>query len=57
MAVRLLLAPLLLAACSHASDNQRATASDDRLLNDAAAMLDANSVELNAVTDNESVAP
>ncbi len=52
-----MLAGLLLAGCTPASDPQRQAASDDRQLNDAAAMLDANSVDLNAVTTNESPVP
>lgn len=48
-----LAAALLLAACSHEPDPQPGgiTADDQAQLNDAAAMLDANSVDLNAVTE------
>ena len=51
---RLLPLLLLLAAC-HRDDPQPPglTADDQAQLNDAAAMLDANSVDLNAVTTNE----
>lgn len=46
---------LLLAACSSQPDQPGAVTADEaRQLNDAAAMLDANSVDLNATTDNES---
>lgn len=51
----LALALLLLAACSADPDPQPGglTADDQQQLNDAAEMLDANSVDLNAVTTNE----
>lgn len=53
-----LAAALLLAACSSASDQPGAVTADEaRQLNEAAAMLDANSVALNAVTANESAMP
>ena len=46
---------LLLAACSSGRDAPGAvTADEDRQLNDAAAMLDANRVDVNAVDANES---
>ena len=49
-----LLLPLLLLACSHQPDPPAGLSADDQAqLNDAAAMLDANSVDLNAVTINE----
>ena len=50
-----LTAALLLAACSSDPEPQPGglTADDQAQLNDAAAMLDANSVDLNAVTANE----
>ena len=41
--------PALLAACSPASEPGAVTADEAHQLNEAAAMLDANSVELNAV--------
>ncbi len=41
--------PALLAACSPASDPGAVTADEAHQLNEAAAMLDANSVDLNAV--------
>lgn len=46
----------LLAACSRggSDDPGAVTADEARQLNDAAAMLDANSVDLNATTANES---
>ena len=59
MRVRPLL-PLLLmmGACSPAPDQSTGiTADDQRQLNEAAEMLDANSVDLNAVAANESPAP
>lgn len=50
-----LLVPLLLLACGREPDPQPGglTADDQAQLNDAAAMLDANSVDLNAVQSNE----
>lgn len=49
------LVPLLLAACSGAPDDPRAVTPDEAAqLNDAAAMLDANSIDLNAIAaDNQ----
>lgn len=48
--------PLMLAAaCSGGGDNSGGTTADqDRQLNDAAEMLDANSVALEQVSDNDS---
>jgi acetyl-CoA acetyltransferase len=40
-----------LAACSPASEPGAVTADEAHQLNDAAAMLDANSVDLNAIAD------
>ncbi len=50
---------LALAACSSASDSSGAVTADEaQQLNDAAAMLDANSVDLNAVaTDDTEIPP
>ncbi len=50
---------LALAACSSASDSSGAVTADEaQQLNDAAAMLDANSVDLNAVaTDDPEIPP
>jgi len=46
---------LFLAACSSHSDAPGSTTADEaRQLNDAAEMLDANSVDADAVTQNES---
>ena len=46
---------LLLAACSSHSDAPGSTTADEaRQLNDAAEMLDANSVDADALTQNES---
>lgn len=51
---RLLPLLLALAACSHDPDPPAGLTADDQAqLNDAAEMLDANSVDLNAVTSNE----
>jgi hypothetical protein len=48
--IAIALFPLLLAACSRDSDDPRAVTPDEAAqLNDAAAMLDANSIDLNAV--------
>ena len=48
---------LLLAACSAEPEPSNGfTADDQRQLNEAAAMLDANSISLDAVTSNESAA-
>lgn len=48
-----MLAPLVLVACSsEPSDPGAVTADEERQLNDAAAMLDANSVTLDALSDN-----
>lgn len=45
---------LLLASCSGGNDTPGATTpAEARALNDAAAMLDANSVDMNAVSANE----
>ena len=56
--MRPLLPLFLLAACSSQPDQPgRLTPDDQRQLNEAAEMLDANSVDLNAVTANESPAP
>lgn len=50
-----LAAGLFLAACSAQPDTPGGVTADEaRQLNDAAAMLDANSVDANAVTQNES---
>lgn len=47
---------LLLAACSGGEEQPgTVTADEARQLNDAAAMLDANSVDLNAVTNEQDV--
>ena len=49
-----LLAPLLLAACSATPDAAGAgTADEERQLNEAAEMLDANSVSLNALNEDD----
>ena len=50
-----LLAGLLLAACSGSADAPpgATSADEDRQLNEAAAMLDANSISLNAVAPDE----
>ncbi len=49
-----LLPLLLLAACSGGSDDPGAVTTDEAAqLNDAAAMLDANSIDLNAATAND----
>ncbi|WP_174280550.1 hypothetical protein [Sphingomonas bacterium] len=45
---------LALSACSSPEGQAGPAPDDQRQLNDAAAMLDANSVGLNAVTSNES---
>jgi len=53
MAIGALLPALLLAACGRPADEPGAvTAEEAAQLNDAAAMLDANSVALDAVTSN-----
>ena len=50
----ILLPLLLLAACSGEEPQPAGLTADDQAeLNDAAAMLDANAVDLNAVTANE----
>ena len=50
-----ILVSLMLAACSSPADQSgTVTADEARQLNEAAAMLDANSVDANAVTVNES---
>jgi hypothetical protein len=50
----LLAGALLLASCGGGSDAPgAATPAEARALNDAAAMLDANSVDMNAVSANE----
>jgi hypothetical protein len=52
-----LLAALLLAACSGNADAPpgATSADEDRQLNEAAAMLDANSISLNAVTPDADI--
>ena len=47
----LILTPLLLAAC-HRADPGDTNPAEAQALNDAAAMLDANSVDINAVAPN-----
>lgn len=55
--MRALILPLLLAACQQAPDRPgQVTPDEAEALNDAAEMLDANSVDLNAVTADEPVA-
>lgn len=50
--MRVLILPLLLAACSAATDEPgQVTPDEAEQLNDAAEMLEANSVDLNAVQD------
>ena len=52
--MRFLLALLLLAACTREEPQPGGLTADDQAqLNDAAAMLDADSVDLNAVQSNE----
>jgi hypothetical protein len=55
----LVAAALALAACSRHHDDQPGAVSADEAaqLNDAAAMLDANSVDLNAATANDQDQP
>ncbi len=48
--VAAVLIPLLLAACSPSAEPGAVTADEAHQLNEAAAMLDANSVDLNAVS-------
>ena len=49
----LLLAPILLAACSGGGEQPGAVTADEaRQLNEAAEMLDANAVSLNAATED-----
>lgn len=53
--VAAVLIPMLLAACSPSRDQPGAVTADEaHQLNEAAAMLDANSVDVNAVASNES---
>lgn len=55
--IAIALFPLLLAACSGSSDDPRAVTPDEAAqLNDAAAMLDANSIDLNAIDSDEDAA-
>lgn len=58
-ALALVAATLVLAACSRHHDDQPGAVSADEAaqLNDAAAMLDANSVDLNAATANDQDQP
>ena len=54
MRAAFLVAPLLLAACSGGGEQLGAvTANEARELNEAAEMLDANAVSLNAVEEDE----
>jgi len=57
--VAALLFPLALMACSGSSDDSpgAVTADEAQQLNDAAAMLDANSVDATAVAGNETETP
>jgi hypothetical protein len=54
MRLAILIAPILLAACSGGGEQPGAVTADEaRELNEAAEMLDANAVSLNAVEDDE----
>ena len=56
--MRALILPLLLIACSAPADEPGQVTPDEQAeLNDAAAALDANSVDLNAVTANAAEEP